>query len=93
VRDNPRWPKPNALFLAFGASSLDFELRVIIRDITERVQVTSDLNFAIDQAFRDNGIEIPFPQQDVYLKQVPKELGRGPGTTPPDNRNKDDNIE
>ena len=90
VRDHPRWPKPNALFLAFGASSLDFELRVIVRDISERVQVISDLNFAIDQAFRDNGIEIPFPQQDVYIKQVPKELGRGTGPTPTDNPDKDD---
>jgi small-conductance mechanosensitive channel len=82
VCDDSHWPKPNVLFLAFGASSLDFELRVIVRDISERAQVISDLNFAIDQAFRDNGIEIPFPQQDVYLKQVPEGL-RSDMNTPP----------
>ena len=93
VRDNPRWPKPNALFLAFGASSLDFELRVIVRDISERAQVISDLNFAIDKAFRDNDIEIPFPQQDVYLKQVPEGLrndrGEPPGYGNPDTDGQD----
>ena len=82
VRNDQNWPKPNVLFLAFGASSLDFELRVIVRNIGEKMQVTSDLNFAIDQAFRDNGIEIPFPQQDLYLKQVPEGL-RNDRNTPP----------
>ncbi len=80
--NNPRWPDPNALFLAFGASSLDFELRVIVRNISEQVQVISDLNFAIDKAFRDNDIEIPFPQQDVYLKQVPEGLRNDRGAPP-----------
>ena len=82
VQNNPYWPDPIVLFLAFGASSLDFELRVIVRNISEKMQVISDLNFAIDQAFRDNGIEIPFPQQDVYLKQVPEGL-RSDMNTPP----------
>lgn len=82
VRDNPLWPNPQVFFLAFGASSLDFELRVIVRDIKERARVISDLNFAIDQAFREHGIEIPFPQQDVYIKEVPKHLNRNPGATP-----------
>jgi small-conductance mechanosensitive channel len=90
VQNNPYWPDPIALFLAFGASSLDFELRVIVRNISEKMQVTSDINFAIDQAFRDNGIEIPFPQQDVYLKEVPDGLRNAKNTPPrPDNPNTD----
>jgi small-conductance mechanosensitive channel len=61
-------PKPRALFRGFGNSSLDFELRCHIKDIDERLSVISDLNFAIDAAFRENGIVIPFPQRDVHIK-------------------------
>lgn len=59
---------PKVLFLAFGDSSLDFELRFFVRDIQKRLDLTSDINFAIDKAFRENGIEIPFPQRDVHLR-------------------------
>ena len=64
-------PKPRVLFLRFGDSSLDFELRCHIQDIDERMSVISDLNFAIDAAFRENGIVIPFPQRDVHIKNQP----------------------
>lgn len=90
VTDHPQWPRPSALFMAFGASSLDFELRVIIRDILYHAQVRSDLNFAIDKAFREQGIEIPFPQQDVHLKQVPDALRREPPAPPADHGHKRD---
>ena len=61
-------PEPKVLFRQFGDSSLDFELRCFIRNIDKRIDVTSDLNFAIDAAFRANGIEIPFPQRDLHFK-------------------------
>ncbi|MFK8031955.1 MAG: mechanosensitive ion channel domain-containing protein [Gammaproteobacteria bacterium] len=61
-------PKPRALFVNFGDSSLDFELRVWIRQIEKRYVVTSDINFAIDKAFREADIEIPFPQRDLHVK-------------------------
>jgi potassium efflux system protein len=64
-------PKPKVLFRGFGESSLDFELRCFIQDIDERLQVVSDLNFAIDAAFRENGIEIPFPQRDLHVRDLP----------------------
>ena len=70
-------PAPRVLFRAFGDSSLDFELRVYIYNIDERLRVTSDLNFAIDKAFRDNGIEIPFPQRDVHVRDWPERPGAG----------------
>lgn len=66
--------KTSVLFLEFGDSSLNFELRCFIRNIDSRIQVLSDLNFAIDQAFRENGIEIPFPQRDVHIKGETKTL-------------------
>ena len=66
-------PSPNALFLAFGASSLDFELRVWIADFTDRRQVQSELNQEINSEFADAGIEIPFPQTDLHLRTVDDE--------------------
>ncbi|MEA3466778.1 MAG: mechanosensitive ion channel [Thermodesulfobacteriota bacterium] len=63
-------PKPSALFLAFGASSLDFELRVFIPEFTDRRRVQSELNLDINREFADAGIEIPFPQRDLHLRSV-----------------------
>ena len=65
-------PNPKVLFRGFGDSSLDFELRCHIKDIDERLGVISDLNFAIDAAFRENGIVIPFPQRDVHMHNLPE---------------------
>lgn len=63
-------PKPSALFLAFGASSLDFELRVFIPEFTNRRQVQSELNVDINREFTDAGIEIPFPQNDLHIRSI-----------------------
>lgn len=64
-------PKPLVLFLGFGDSSLDFELRVHVYNVDERIRIKSDINFAIDKAFRDNRIEIPFPQRDIHVRDLP----------------------
>lgn len=76
-------PKPAAFFLAFGASSLDFELRVWIPDFLEKTQVLSDLNQDIEAELSANGIEIPFPQTDLHIRsldpQVAAGLRNGPG--------------
>jgi potassium efflux system protein len=61
-------PAPVALFLGFGDSSLDFELRAWAG--TDFVQVGSDLRVAINAALVGAGIEIPFPQRDVHLRSV-----------------------
>jgi len=66
-----RVPQPAVLFRAFGDSSLNFELRVFLYDIEDRLKVISDINFAIDKAFREQGIEIPFPQRDLHVKSMP----------------------
>ncbi|MDY0270652.1 mechanosensitive ion channel domain-containing protein [Trichloromonas sp.] len=60
-------PPPSPIFTAFGASSLDFELRVWVADADSMLGVRSALLQSIDRLFRDAGIEIPFPQQDVHL--------------------------
>lgn len=69
-------PVPEVRFKEFGNSSLDFSLLVWISDPTQRARVRSDLNYKIDDGFRANNIEIPFPQRDLNLKMTPalKEL-------------------
>ena len=87
VRGYPSWPDPWVLFMGFGASSLDFELRGIVYNVDTRLSVISDLNFAIDKAFREHGIEIPFPQRVVHMAsdQVPEQETRSqPTDAPPD---------
>ncbi|HSJ09803.1 MAG TPA: mechanosensitive ion channel domain-containing protein, partial [Longimicrobiales bacterium] len=63
-------PPPQALFIAFGDSSLDFELRVWVSEIRERLEVRSALLAAIAGRFAAAGIEIPFPQRDLHLRSV-----------------------
>jgi small-conductance mechanosensitive channel len=61
-------PAPIVHFAGFGDSSLDFELRVFLRDAGQRITVASDLRFAIWSALQDAGIVIPFPQRDLHIK-------------------------
>ncbi len=61
-------PEPAALFLGFGDSSLDFQLRAWTR--TDFVRVSSDLLVAMNDALAEAGIEIPFPQRDFHLRSV-----------------------
>jgi len=66
-------PEPEVRFLEFGESSLNFELLVWLDDPPGHYRLRSDLNYAIDAAFRKQGIEIPFPQRDLHLKSgLPK---------------------
>ena len=65
-----RVPEPQAFFLGFGDSSLNFELRVFIPSIDHLMDVRNDLHMAIDQAFRKANIEIAFPQQDIHIRSI-----------------------
>jgi len=64
-------PPPVVLFRQFGDSSLDFELFVWIDNPQIKFNVESDLHFMIVKLFDQHGIEIPFPQRDVYIKEIP----------------------
>jgi small-conductance mechanosensitive channel len=64
-------PEPFVLFSAFGESSLDFEVRVFLADVSNGIIVQNDVRFAILEAFARENIEIPFPQRDVHLKREP----------------------
>src|SRR3990167_8592273 len=65
VHDTPN--EPLVLFRQFGESSLQFELWSVIHDVNKKYVVVSDLNFAIDAAFRQHNITIAFPQRDVHI--------------------------
>lgn len=60
-------PKPFVYFQSFGDSALLLELRCVIDSVDYRIATLSELHHAIDRKFRDAGMEIPFPQQDVHL--------------------------
>lgn len=64
------YPEAYVVFSEFGASSLDFELRGYLADCGNGLSVKSDLRFAVLKRFREEGIEIPFPQRDLNIKGI-----------------------
>jgi small-conductance mechanosensitive channel len=69
---NPRvmnHPKPETLFIGFGDSSLDFELRAWTDRFEDWLQIRSELGVAVYDALREAGFSIPFPQREVRLLQ------------------------
>ncbi|MCB1477277.1 MAG: mechanosensitive ion channel family protein [Rhodobiaceae bacterium] len=62
------FPEPAAYFVDFGASSLDFRLYAYLANVDNILSVSSDLRYAILKRFRDEGIEIPFPQSDIHVR-------------------------
>ena len=72
---NPRVvavPPPQIYFTVYGDSSLDFTIWVHLRIPSDRTPATHELNSAILEAFNEHGIEIPFPQRDLHIKEWPE---------------------
>jgi potassium-dependent mechanosensitive channel len=65
-------PAPKSWFLRFGASSLDFELRVFVANIADRMEVQNALNTQIAALFSQHNVEIAFPQLDLHVRDVPR---------------------
>jgi potassium efflux system protein len=63
-------PAPSAVFVAFGDSTLNLELRAFIGSRDHYGTVLHEINVAIEKAFRKAGIEIAFPQQDLHIRSV-----------------------
>ena len=62
-------PEPLVLFTDFGDSALMFKLVFSISNSFEAAIPKSDIRFKIDKKFRENNIQIPFPQRDVHIIQ------------------------
>ena len=69
-------PPPSVLFMGFGDSSLDFEVRVFLRTFDERVPMTHTIHTEINKTLEKAGIPIPFPQRDLNIvsQNVPLEF-------------------
>ncbi len=65
-------PAPLVTFEQFGDSSLNFVVRCYLPRLDNRLQTVHELHTAIDQAFREEGIEIAFPQRDVHIRSKPE---------------------
>ncbi|MEJ8324479.1 mechanosensitive channel MscK [Kosakonia sacchari] len=61
-------PEPAVFFTTFGASTLDHELRLYVRELRDRSYTVDELNRTIDKLCRDNDIDIAFNQLEVHLR-------------------------
>lgn len=68
-------PAPQVYLMGFGADSIDFEIRGILRNVDNVVSAHSEMNFEILRRFKEAGIEIPFGQREIRIKN-PMELGQ-----------------
>lgn len=71
-----RDPPPAALVLSYGDSAIQYSLRFWVEDPLMALSICSKVNTAVWHAFRDRGIEIPFPQRVVHPQARPE---RKPG--------------
>ncbi|MGR9105393.1 MAG: mechanosensitive ion channel domain-containing protein [Gammaproteobacteria bacterium] len=74
VRSHPlvlKEPEATVFFVSFGDSSLNFEVRLFVKEISNRLPLIHDLHMQMNQALKEQGIEIPFPQRDLHVRSMP----------------------
>ena len=74
IKESPlvlKEPKPKVFLVGFGESSLDFSLRVFVREMEDRLPAADDIHRKIRLAFKEHNIEIPFPQRDLHIRSSP----------------------
>ena len=73
-------PAPRALVLSYGDSAIQYALRFWIANPMNNISICSAVNTAVWQAFRQQGIEIPFPQRVQYTLPGPPDQDGSPQT-------------
>ena len=72
VADSAAWvakhPPPAVVVKKFGDFSVDLQLRVWIDDARKRMRTISYITDGVKTAFDEQGIEIPYPKRDIYIK-------------------------
>ncbi len=63
-------PAPAVFCVGLGDSSIDFELRVFVKDPLDIMPLSHEINAAIIRALHDAGIQIPFPQRDIHVRTI-----------------------
>jgi small-conductance mechanosensitive channel len=71
-------PEPIVMLTGFGDNALEFKLLAYLGDIDDRRDVPSDLRKAILRAFRQAGIDIPYPQRDIRIVGKPPAAASDP---------------
>jgi small-conductance mechanosensitive channel len=62
-----RNPEPHVEFLRFGPSSLDFEMRFYLSDLSDGMEIRNNLRIEILKRFKEEGIAIPYPHQELHI--------------------------
>ncbi len=75
-------PAPVVLFIGFGDSSLNFELRIYVKTLDARMRLQHEVNKRIAASFAQARLEIPFPQRDLHIRSVSAEIDLRPPTPP-----------
>ncbi|MDI5893191.1 mechanosensitive channel MscK [Halomonas rhizosphaerae] len=77
--ENPRVlidPEPQVFFMSYGDSTLDFELRIFVNSLGDRLFATDEINCRVGELFAEHGLDIAFNQLDVWLHRAGGETNR-----------------
>ena len=72
-------PVPTCLVTGFGDSAVDLEIRIWIRDpMNGCANVKNEVLLGVWDLFHEHGIQIPYPQRDLHVKSVARDVGLPP---------------
>ncbi|PMR70194.1 mechanosensitive channel MscK [Halomonas heilongjiangensis] len=71
--ENPRVladPEPQVFFMDYGESTLNFELRIFVNTLGDRLYATDEINCRVGELFAEHEVDIAFNQLDVWLHRA-----------------------